>query len=314
MVQQDKGKSKKPRAATAPQKPATTAASDAAAKGSKKHKGLGQQLRDIRRLLARPNLPATVRQAHERQLAALELERQTSTSDKAVVTLERTAVNKYHAIRFFERRKLLRLMETARKKDQPDLSQLAKWMADVNYVTYFPKSAKYLSLFPKTEPDARAKQAREAIHRLINRFVTEGALKQADGYEPSKALGETDEQTLRALEEVAKQHRLLSDRLVSAREQAANAQNAARAASAEDDDAEDDSDDQEEGEDEEEDASDSESEEDKAPQKRSGRKPENIKPSSGATSTAASRSAKRPNVSKPAAKSKPEPEQDDFFL
>ena len=40
-------------------------------KGGKKSKPLPQQIRDVRRLLAKPDIAATVRVAMERQLAAL---------------------------------------------------------------------------------------------------------------------------------------------------------------------------------------------------------------------------------------------------
>ena len=122
-------------------------------------------LRQTRRLLAKDNLAADVRVATERRLKSLEAD--LAKAEQA--RLERTMATRYHKIKFFERQKVSRkLNQTKRKlasedvgaKERKELeARLAELRVDLNYILHYPKTKKYISLFPPEVRQAKAGQS-----------------------------------------------------------------------------------------------------------------------------------------------------------
>ncbi|KAG5719723.1 rRNA-processing protein EFG1 [Termitomyces sp. T112] len=113
-------------------------------------------LRQARRLLAKEKLAANVKVETERRIKALEADlEQAQTSKK-----ERTNAVRYHKVKFFERQKVVRKLNQTKKRlesadasSRPQLEEtVAELRVDLNYILHYPKTKKYVSLFP---PDIR---------------------------------------------------------------------------------------------------------------------------------------------------------------
>ncbi|KAH7928720.1 hypothetical protein BV22DRAFT_1030482 [Leucogyrophana mollusca] len=121
---------------------------------------LKASLRQTRRLLAKENLGADVRVETERRLKALEADLARAEEAKK----ERTFAVRYHKVKFFERQKVSRKINQAKRglssaegKEKKKLERtLRELRIDLNYILHFPKSKKYISLFP---PEARKVEA-----------------------------------------------------------------------------------------------------------------------------------------------------------
>ncbi|KAK0195982.1 hypothetical protein F5146DRAFT_1027973 [Armillaria mellea] len=109
-------------------------------------------LRQTRRLLAKDNLAADVRVTTERRLKALEVE----LAEAEQIRKERILGMRYHGVKFFERQKVLRKVKQTKKKlsSTPQNerkaveSSLFDARIDLNYILHYPKTQKYISLFP----------------------------------------------------------------------------------------------------------------------------------------------------------------------
>ncbi|KAL5531806.1 EFG1 [Sanghuangporus sanghuang] len=113
-------------------------------------------LRQTRRLLAKDNLAADVRVETERRLKSLESDLRTAELKRK----ERDMAKRYHKVKFFERRKVLRKIKRARKmlegvsatgssESAAHLdTTLFELRAQLNYILNYPKLEKYISLFP----------------------------------------------------------------------------------------------------------------------------------------------------------------------
>lgn len=124
-----------------------------------------KQIKNIENLLQKDSLPADVRVEKERALKALKVDLKHSQFN--LKTKERA--KKYHMVRFFERKKAIRKLkqatkahkeavETESKKEIKKARKVLKHtQIDVAYVFMFPKSEKYVSLYPP-EINAEAKQ------------------------------------------------------------------------------------------------------------------------------------------------------------
>ncbi|KAF9478109.1 hypothetical protein BDN70DRAFT_880368 [Pholiota conissans] len=115
-------------------------------------------LRQTRRLLAKDKLGADVRVETERRQRALEAELQQAE----VAKKERAFAIRYHKIKFFERQKVTRKLKQAKKSleattsssdKKKHSSELYNLRVDLNYILHYPKTKKYVSLFP---PEVRA--------------------------------------------------------------------------------------------------------------------------------------------------------------
>lgn len=112
-------------------------------------KNVSSQIRSLERLLKNrgSTLPPKVLAEKKQQLE--QLQRLTREQDRR--HRERDVSKKYHMVRFFERRKLQRILDgIERSGNKPqDLECKQQALRDLKYVTRFPKGRKYISLFPK---------------------------------------------------------------------------------------------------------------------------------------------------------------------
>ncbi|KAI5949141.1 EFG1 [Candida theae] len=118
---------------------------------------LKKKIRDIERLLSKNDkLPADKKIEYERALKGLKVELQNS---QHVLKAKHNAT-KYHMVRFFERKKAIRKLKQLRKafeevqktEVRKDIKKARKQLKhgeiDLMYVMLFPKSEKYISLYP----------------------------------------------------------------------------------------------------------------------------------------------------------------------
>ncbi|WPK24422.1 hypothetical protein PUMCH_001696 [Australozyma saopauloensis] len=115
-----------------------------------------KKIKSIEGLLQRDNLPADVRIEKERALKAL----QADLKNTLFKLKTQKRAKKYHMVRFFERKKALRKLKQAKKAldeatetaVKKDIKKARRAMhhcqVDVAYVFMFPKSEKYISLYP----------------------------------------------------------------------------------------------------------------------------------------------------------------------
>lgn len=189
--------------------PAPSSRSSSALPGVQKIKAA---LRQTRRLLAKDKLAADVRVATERRLKSLEAD--LARAEQARV--ERTLATRYHKIKFFERQKVTRrLVQTKKqlaaateKKERKKLeARLAELRVDLNYILHYPKTKKYISLFPpevrvgeeeateKSKSKARAEERsetdrqREEIRRWVREQMDGGGLSGTPEDGPARAEG-----------------------------------------------------------------------------------------------------------------------------
>ncbi|KAG2127226.1 hypothetical protein DEU56DRAFT_820810 [Suillus clintonianus] len=143
-------------------------------------------LRQTRRLLAKENLAADVRVETERRLKALEADLARAETSKK----ERTYAMKYHKVKFFERQKLVRRIkqvkrdltsgqETKKEKLEGELEGLR---VDLNYVLHYPRTKKYISLFPpeKRQGDAVSTTPDDSDQRITVRALIRDQMQRGE--------------------------------------------------------------------------------------------------------------------------------------
>ncbi|BGO93079.1 hypothetical protein NBRC10512_003264 [Rhodotorula toruloides] len=152
---------------------------------------LKAQLRQTKRLLARDDLNPDVRVTSERRLVVLEEElAKAEQSNK-----EKKMVQRYRGVKFFERQKLLRKIKQAKKQLEPlpgnaDVEKtLLEARIDLYYVLRYPKTEKYIALFPdgtfvphtsSIPSDASpSEQKRQTLRQQIRRQIEKGELSPA---------------------------------------------------------------------------------------------------------------------------------------
>ncbi|CCD23110.1 Efg1p NDAI_0B00760 [Naumovozyma dairenensis CBS 421] len=117
-----------------------------------------KRIRDLERLLKKKKdiLPDTVIIEKERTLEALKLELENATLRQKI----KHNAKKYHMVRFFERKKALRRykkalneLTSAKDKDEKKIkaTELQERKIDLCYVVNFPKTEKYIALYPNTK-------------------------------------------------------------------------------------------------------------------------------------------------------------------
>ncbi|CAN6441151.1 unnamed protein product [Victoria cruziana] len=121
-------------------------------KGKKlKPVSLKNQIRSVERILLRKDLPIEVKSAQEKRLE--ELKKRQEIQNRSAV--ERKLSLRYRRVKFFERRKIERrirrlekLQKSAAPATQGSISeQLSQLREELEYVRFFPKTEKYVSLF-----------------------------------------------------------------------------------------------------------------------------------------------------------------------
>lgn len=125
-----------------------------------------KKIRDIERLLRRPLVPAHIRIENERALKALKVDLQNTQ----LRLQAKENGKKYHMVRFFERKKAVRRLkqaqrdydEVAKTEVRKDIKKARKVLKhaqiDVAYTVMFPKTEKYLSLFPNEKEDGAVEE------------------------------------------------------------------------------------------------------------------------------------------------------------
>lgn len=120
-----------------------------------------KKIRDIERLLKKDTLPAHVRNENERALKALKVELQNTQHNLKA----KQNAKKYHMVRFFEKKKAIRKVKQAKKtleeasstEVRKDIKKARKVVRhseiDLVYVMIFPKTEKYISLYPNPKED-----------------------------------------------------------------------------------------------------------------------------------------------------------------
>ncbi|GEM06535.1 rRNA-processing protein EFG1 [Rhodotorula toruloides] len=152
---------------------------------------LKAQLRQTKRLLARSDLNPDVRVTSERRLVVLEEElAKAEQSNK-----EKKMVQRYRGVKFFERQKLLRKIKQAKKQlaSLPGNADVEKTLLeariDLYYVLRYPKTEKYIALFPDgtfvphspsiLSEASPSEQKRQTLRQRIRRQIERGELSPA---------------------------------------------------------------------------------------------------------------------------------------
>ncbi|EJT49005.1 hypothetical protein A1Q1_01916 [Trichosporon asahii var. asahii CBS 2479] len=142
---------------------------------------LKAQLRQARRLLAKDKLDSGIKVATERRIKSLENDLRLAERRG----VEKKNGQKYHAVKFFERQKLLRFIKRTskeqaeyeakgkEKKAKKSGEKLVEARIMLNYVLNFPNTQKYISLFPVTEKkddaDADDDEGKFKLPRLLSK-------------------------------------------------------------------------------------------------------------------------------------------------
>ncbi|KIY01462.1 uncharacterized protein Z520_03014 [Fonsecaea multimorphosa CBS 102226] len=162
------------------------------------------RIHSLRRLLAAPNLPGTVRQEKERELAALLFDQEKARLEIGA----RKNLQRYHFVRFVERKKaerslkqLLRQRDAEQSNEPASEGELEKLIhvaeVDVNYTKYAPLGEKYISLFVQEE---KGENENDSIDEISNIVRSATGAKPPIWYEVEKLM-EEGEAKLEALRE-----------------------------------------------------------------------------------------------------------------
>ncbi|RUS33581.1 hypothetical protein BC938DRAFT_471017 [Jimgerdemannia flammicorona] len=143
-----------------------------------------KRLRDTERSLKHDKASAKVRLESERSLKALQMH----LTDKQMNEIEKKFALKYRMVKFFERQKVLRKIKRAEKRVEDASSDTERYAeqatldelkVDLNYILHFPKTEKYVSLFPKFNADNPQSSARRiAIRGKIREAMRNGVLEE----------------------------------------------------------------------------------------------------------------------------------------
>lgn len=144
---------------------------------------LKNQIRSTDRMLLRKSLPSEVKEALEKKLEQLKKQQDLHTR----LAVERKLFLRDRKIKFFERRKierrirrLERLQRTSNHTQDGDVSdQLSKLKEDLEYVRFFPKTEKYVSLFIGGD-DAETVDKRNHLREKIKTNIVAAAASGKD--------------------------------------------------------------------------------------------------------------------------------------
>ncbi|KAJ6725935.1 RRNA-PROCESSING PROTEIN EFG1 [Salix purpurea] len=157
---------------------------------------LKNQIRSVERML-RKELPPQVREAQEKRLEELSKQQEIHTR----LALERKIFLRDRKIKFFERRKIerrIRRLEKLQRASSGQLpqhadvaDQLSKLKEDLEYVRFFPKTEKYLSLFSggdNSDIDDRRNKLRKQIKANLVAAAASGKDLEETGSEDDGVL------------------------------------------------------------------------------------------------------------------------------
>ena len=90
-----------------------------------------------------------MKKAKEKEIKRLELEIQKSKQAE----VEKKMSKKYHMVKFFERKKLLRRMNALKKDAGSNEEEIKATAADLEYIDFFPPDKKYVSILRNRDSD-----------------------------------------------------------------------------------------------------------------------------------------------------------------
>eukprot|EP00658_Telonema_sp_P-2_P042959 TRINITY_DN30924_c0_g1_i7.p1 TRINITY_DN30924_c0_g1~~TRINITY_DN30924_c0_g1_i7.p1 ORF type:complete len:241 (-),score=77.44 TRINITY_DN30924_c0_g1_i7:130-852(-) len=133
-------------------------------------------IRTVERLLRKPDLPEHVREAQGRKLGQLKEQLVEQSAAFRTKELEIKMSTKYRKVKFFERQKITRKLDQIAKKEQTgegDPEDLAaerlRWQRDLFYISNYPKTEPYISLFLSAEKDTEeVRQKRQEVRDKID--------------------------------------------------------------------------------------------------------------------------------------------------
>ncbi|CAL1411207.1 unnamed protein product [Linum trigynum] len=152
-------------------------------KGKSKSVSLKNQIRSVERML-RKQLTPEVREAQEKKLEGLKNQQDLHTR----LALERKIFLRDRKIKFFERRKVerrIRRLERQQRassgqaQDPQAAEQLSKLKEDLEYVRFFPKTEKYVSLFSGGD-DSEVIDKRNGLRKQIKANLIAAAASGKD--------------------------------------------------------------------------------------------------------------------------------------
>ncbi|WOL15262.1 hypothetical protein Cni_G24043 [Canna indica] len=144
-----------------------------------KRVSLKNQIRSTERLL-RKDLPDEVRKTQEKKLEELKQQQELQIH----IALEHKIRLRDKKIKFFERRKIERMIRRLEKQqrassdhvsDERILYQLSKLKEDLNYVRFFPKTEKYVSLFVGGDNPAIAEKRNKLREQIKANLIAAAA-------------------------------------------------------------------------------------------------------------------------------------------
>ncbi|KAG9321888.1 hypothetical protein KVV02_008191 [Mortierella alpina] len=143
---------------------------------------LKKKLRDTLRLLSKnPKMPADVRLDHERRIEALKLQ----IAEKQVDQTEQKMATKYRMVKFFESKKADRKIKVFMRQhpdwesNEEEKKELESLKLDLAYVQHFPKTLKYIALYPtENADDPVVTKEREEIREKIRAGLESGEIAQ----------------------------------------------------------------------------------------------------------------------------------------
>ncbi|XP_031398951.1 rRNA-processing protein EFG1 [Punica granatum] len=144
---------------------------------------LKNQIRSVERML-RKDLPPEVREAQEKKLEGLKKQQEIHTR----LAVEKKIFLRDRKIKFFERRKIERRIRRLEKmqrsssgpeQDAEITEQLAKLKEDLEYVRFFPKTEKYVSLFTGDD-DLEVVDRRNGLRKQIKANLIAAAASGKD--------------------------------------------------------------------------------------------------------------------------------------
>ncbi|KAL8048066.1 hypothetical protein ABFX02_07G039600 [Erythranthe guttata] len=162
---------------------------------------LKNQIRSTERMLLRKELPKEVKEALTTKLEGLKKQQETQNR----VAVERKIFLRTKKIRFFERSKIERkikrlekqqLTSTGEAQEADIADQLSKLKEDLEYVKFFPKTEKYVSLFlggDKTEIVERRNNLRKQIKANMVAAAASGKELEETGNEDDVILNHSDD-------------------------------------------------------------------------------------------------------------------------
>lgn len=153
---------------------------------NKGKKAMSSQIRGLERMLRHAHGKLSEAQRAEKTKELNQLRRMVQERERR--NHEFKSSRRYHMVRFFERRKVERLLE--RETDEDKRKQLK---SDLYYVKNFPKDRKYVALFPKGGHSAVSRAKVNAIRKHIGAGAWTGTRDEKDEDNRHGSSGKDDE-------------------------------------------------------------------------------------------------------------------------